>query len=1154
MTLQEVDGRWSAYLADERCPTVLGLAPLSEEESREIHGLVGHYSHAQPSQLFQLLETFPSCVAVWLARKAGEAYESGAFWEKFAELIGVPVPMHRRDEFAKRFRRACRNTMTAWLPPEDLGGHNIVAEFLYQAGLPLDRCERFAQHVRKVERSFGLPDADAPDAGEQLREAMLDSLQAIPEPTLKRALRGPAGPRICEVALSVVVNGDYTGINPRLGQELERVFEHAERSSLRRSMHQPFLRLGDDLGSLEIVGPRQDDSIVAGGGLAWVVNGRRIPTPRSEEFVEKVTDQPRVAIELAGLVGGAASQRTFALRLDDRTEPFILFDERNSKERRANGPIPVGSYWLLHRSIDSLRGGEQRYDWPDGERALSFFRIRPGCAVALDGSSGGQWQFVAVVSPFFEAVGDCLPHEAKESICFGWPQLPAVWMSAEHADPELLSQWRVDVCGAGNDHTWKLSRTVDEAGGMVKCRIEGGSFLPALPPAMYRLRFSLRRAERSRTEAYAEYWLWHGLNTYGGRGFTLHTAPQNVIRSECRGFEFQTGGILHRKDQQRCHTLSFDICGSSVAFDWSQPGVFLESLERRVGERTQVRSHRLGDAFSASLDSARWLRLWLTGESDWEVLVNGQSWQRAVHGDRRDFVELSLASLAVALSQGGEIRLRLGSQALLVARFSSPLQPLSAEYVHDGLRRGFRFQFQEPISWARPIAWDLSSGQKRSFPGQQFDSTGQCAFLSDELPQIECINELDPNETGSPVGHFVTLWVPKIGWPGGLWLIDLEVRRDEAAEWESVLVNGREYAPVVIRAAGAIALTRPCLFWASLSPATHNSDLAIDQAGCQDLLELLVDLIVLRKREFVLVARQDMGWLKDAVRFLSQLAGRMARQPKSDGFQAALLNLACEDPNHTGFVYMPRLLALPAGDYCELPAGDPLNDSLRRCGRLALTDSIAEMVRTDFGYFDISVLSRFGNFATIVSGLNSDAETEFAHFDHEGYWQDVVGTIQISRLAADWSGSGVLGKPHTIWALAELVRRYEHSVHELNLAAANALLHSAQSFRGWLSSRLGQDVPLSTTGWKAPWLRFVAPDTDFLEAVPRFASLFALAARASAAGLLEFEETLKWLEGQVGRRYMAEEGIAVLVGLAPELFGHQLLFWELTVRTARIEV
>jgi hypothetical protein len=91
---------------------------------------------------------------------------------------------------------------------------------------------------------------------------------------------------------------------------------------------------------------------------------------------------------------------------------------------------------------------------------------------------------------------------------------------------------------------------------------------------------------------------------------------------------------------------------------------------------------------------------------------------------------------------------------------------------------------------------------------------------------------------------------------------------------------------------------------------------------------------------------------------------------------------------------------------------------------------------------------------------------------------------------------------------------------------------------------------MSLAAWGAPWPQLVAPDSDFLESAPRFASLFALAARSAAAGLLEFDEALTWLESHVDRRSMAEEGIAVLVSLAPELFGHQLLFWELIVRTA----
>ena len=135
MTLIILETRWSAYLSEGNCPPVLGLAALSEEESDVIRQLVanelGQGLHPPWQTLFALLQRFPACLAVWLARKAGEAYEAGAFWERFGELIGVVVPINQRDNFAQQFRRACRESMAVWLPPEELGGHNIVAQFLH---------------------------------------------------------------------------------------------------------------------------------------------------------------------------------------------------------------------------------------------------------------------------------------------------------------------------------------------------------------------------------------------------------------------------------------------------------------------------------------------------------------------------------------------------------------------------------------------------------------------------------------------------------------------------------------------------------------------------------------------------------------------------------------------------------------------------------------------------------------------------------------------------------------------------------------------------------------------------------------------------------------------------------------------------------------
>lgn len=1147
--LRELDAHWSAYLESEACPPVIGLAPLFEADSHAIQQLVSILVD-RPQRLFRLIEEFPACMAVWLARKAGEAYDAGAFWDKFGELIHISVPLNLREELVRLFRKACRTTMSSWLPPEELGGQYLVAEFLYQAGLPLDRCERFAQHVRKVERLVGLPDPDAPDAGRQLREAMIESLQGINVPTLKRALRGAAGSRICEVALSVVLKGDFTGINPRLGQELERVFANAERGTLRRAMHQPFLRLGDDYGSLEINCPRQDSTAIGATGLVWVVNGVRTPTPRHEELVIKVTDEPRVSVEMMGLAGAPVPPRSFALRLSDRAEPFILFDDRNRRERRASGPIPAGSYWLLHRTSESLVGCEQSYEWPDGERVLSSFHIRPGSAMTLSGSRGGSWTFSCTASPFFDAAGEYLTHESREAIWFRWTEPPVIWIPVEHADIELLTEWRVSVSGVDADQSWSLSRTTEEAGGMVKCKVMCGAFWASLPPAIYRLRFALTRLSRTRTEASAEYLFWSGLNASDLHGFHLASLPRNIVQSECRGFDFGPNTISHKRDQNRRHTLAFDLTGAPVMFHWSQPGIFAETVERKAGEPSLTRSHRLGEAFSVTLDSARWLRVWFSGETSWEILVAGQAWQRAVHCDRREFVELSFASLAIAHPGGGAITLRIGQRDLLVARFTSPMHALAANSIDSGSQRGIQYQFPEPIDWVRPSILNLCTGQTHNALGGQFESSETLSFAVADLPPIQCLRTAGCGN-GGVNRKAVALLAPKLQWPGGLWLIDLEVRRDAESEWESVLINGRERSPLVFRAPEMAPSSRSSLIWKSLSPSIQDWDVVQESVWTEDLLGLLIDLMALRKREYSFSAREEMGWLKDSVRSLSQLAGRLARNPEHDGFLYAILDLACQDPDHAGFVYLPVLLARPASEYCELPAGDPLNDSLRRCGKIAVTDSIARLVKEDFTFFDVSVLSCFRNFA-VVAQSEAQSFTDFQQFSFDRYWEEVIGTLYVPRLAPDWSGDSLLlGKSHSIWTIAELARRYERAGQTVNVAAANVLLHCAEPFRHWLASRLAASALVPGVDLKEPWLRVQAPEADFLESAPKFASLFALAARASAAGFLEFSEAQAWLEAQVPRRYMAEEGVAALVGLAPELFGHQLLFWELVVRTAQ---
>ena len=83
----------------------------------------------------------------------------------------------------------------------------------------------------------------------------------------------------------------------------------------------------------------------------------------------------------------------------------------------------------------------------------------------------------------------------------------------------------------------------------------------------------------------------------------------------------------------------------------------------------------------------------------------------------------------------------------------------------------------------------------------------------------------------------------------------------------------------------------------------------------------------------------------------------------------------------------------------------------------------------------------------------------------------------------------------------------------------------------------------------APWLLVIIDYDAFMENCSRFASLFALSARSTAAGWLDFDAVIGWLANQVGAAEVTENTIATLVGMAPELFGYYLMFWELMIRT-----
>lgn len=935
MILDDYESIWRNYLSGEQCPPVLGLAPLSEEESKSIRRLI-RIQYAQRGgywwqTLFRLINKYPASLAVWVARKAGEAYESGAFWDKFEAAIGAEIPLNQREVFAKRFRQACRDVMSEWVPPTELGSQRFVAEFLYQAGLPLDRCAGFAQHVRKVEQKYGLPDPISPDAGEILCEAVLESLESTAVPTLKRALRGPAGMRICEVALDVVLNGNFSGINPRLGEELEKVFSDTTAGTLRRAARQPFLRLGANFESLEIVGPKQEQSIVSSSRVTWIVDGKHNPTLRTEEFVHFVTGQARIVVELAGIL----PPRTFVLRLDDLAEPYLLFDEYSRRQRRMSDTIPPGNYMLLHRAEDALEHAEERIDWQDGKHALSFFKVSPGREAHLKGEHLKPVSFKAALKPFLEPEDKRLLHDGNDPIYYAWSEMPCLWLPEEETTSDRIDLWYVCLKTITCEYKWPITRSPEKTSGMVKCYIECNDFLSTQKSGLYRFDLTLRRGERSRVEARQVYWYWHGLERYDAHRFYLSAMPENLIRDSSCGFEYEQGLILHKEkdDINHWHTLCFNIEGEQVTFSWPQPGISLEWLERVTGKQATPKPCKLGSVFSASMGSTRWLRIWKVGIYDCRLLVEGQEWERAENLNKKQFTEISLASLAPSFPGGGEITLTHRDYKCLIARFTSPLHATVISRQATPMHTVYRFDFPQPIEWVRPIFREISSGESfESVTGQELTDGSVCVFEDPGCPKVVISHTLTEGTDIDDSVFPVIMQVQQTDCPEGFWLCELQSRRDNNSSWETVTQSGLKCAPLVFERKVQVPISaRARLFWKVLRSSPEETDVQYDTEGRDNLCDLLSDLIDIINRRYIEESWAKLSCLKGMVRSLSILAGLKLRRSHGSPLQQKMLNFACQDPDHTGFVHLPGLLALPTSEYRELPQGDPLNDALRIC-------------------------------------------------------------------------------------------------------------------------------------------------------------------------------------------------------------------------------
>ena len=1173
--LEQWEKTWRDVLRSDRCPPVLGLVPLSAEECEGITGIVKNAIMRVPGKdqsraLRLVLYRYPAVTCVWLARKAGEAYDLGTFWENFERHIGTTITSVERPHLAESFRLACSLVMGNYTSPPEPGAFRHVETFLFQAGLPLCHCDRFAKLVRQVERRFGLPDIDLPEAGGELREHILGSFSAYAPPMLRRALQGPAGPLICQYALRVVFEGNYLGINPGLGEALKEAFANQSGGQLRRSARQPFLRLAEDYSSLEVVGPRQDENAIAPEGLCWVVNGTLYPTASFDEFVFPFRGSQQVAIELRGLRSGVTAARTFTSRLEDKQQPFMIFDVGSRKVRREESGrttlLPSGDYYLLHSSAARISPESESWDWPDGERALSLLQVRPQGEIKLEDII--TWTFRAAAVPFIEVAGCSILTDNGESIHYDWSDQPKICRPYDE-NPDRDSGWAVRVAVGGALLTHPLSEGQIE-GATMQCRLPHLREVEALPPGLHEIDISV--IQRQRCHLKQTYWLWVGLSDYiSGERFVLSAPPTNLVKSECCGFQVSPSAIKHQSDVHRQHYLAFDLRGAVKRFAWSRKGMFLESFQRTPGRASQPVAQKLGETFSASGESQRWLRVWCIPTMYAQLTVNNQLLQGMKSGQKHAFLDVSLAQLSTLFPQGGRIVLRWDDSETTVAKFSRPLTANRVKFsaFHDS--KSAKFLFREQLQWVKPRLVELVSGRTVEFAGQNLGATEEGLFCSGDLPELRCF--LTTPAEDLQCKSATELLVPTCGWPRGLWLAELQVRRDEASDWELVTdLDGRRAPLIVFGAVDSTSAYSPLeQFVQEESEETGDASDEFDNKKHRRLVQAFSNILQVTQCSFVPDLRAELRWLEQ---ILEQAAGAMTQELHKSSREdiSQLLQLASSSENryatvgrpsneHSGVALIPELVALHADQYPSVSANHPLGASLLWCGLLAGYDYVFEAFRLviedafcgpQFTTSEtVAVLKNFRNFPIVVQTNGSGVEAlDFARFDYRRYFDETIGCIDDVDVQLEWAPNRVLGRTHARWAVGQFIARLESARENQELGSINAFFCNVVTFLNWLSRTMNDYrglVPLDSEN--DPWLRVSIEEPDIISCYNKFASVFAMAARAASAGWLSFGNVMQWLTRIGGDARIVRQAIATLADLGPELFGFYLMFWELMKRT-----
>lgn len=1167
MSLTEINQRWREHLSGDRCPPVLGLAPVMDDELDQLTALLKPGSVAcprgEPRDLVRCLQLYPAATALWLVSMSAKAYHDGNFWDNLAAASGYSVSANQRADLVMTFRRACQTVMSRFtLPPAD-SSFKYVAELLFQAGLPLCHAGPFAEAVRRVERQVGLPDLSDPTGPEWLRDEALRRVNPGLK-TLRECLAGPAGPIVCEAVLNFLLREDLMGLSQALQRELERVFgEGGRRGELRRSARPPYLSLGPDAVSLEIVGPGQDASLFQGSGLRWVVAGRAHRVAANEALRAHVKIGDQVEVQLTGLASGTASQTKFDLDLTTKPRPLWLFDAQTHRQKRlpegtAELTVQGGEYLAVHPSVCRISDAEDVFIWEDEKHATSRIKIRPGTCSTLVSESGEALAILsAKAAPIIEWAGPAIVAFGGERLYRGSETELTVWI------PEHARELEWTLCLRCEAHSLQVPLTVgvESLGGFMKGFSEQAkAWLKGLEPGLWRVEAQIVRQKR--VESSEQTWFWQGLGlSLLGGGWSLQARPRNLKVEGCAGFQITAHEVHHVKDANRLHYLAFECDGQTQRFCWQQEGLFIESFHRVPGSPSQVLGHRLGESFVAEPISDRWIRVWCLPHDSWRIQLGNETVAESRSDQPRSFLDISLANLAARFPTGGRLVWVNDLRDEVLAHFSRPLSAQKFTFGGDASCRELSAWLAESPCEVRLKLRDLITCQIAESPHWTTPLTST-AWLDNDR-HVWARLSLLPKDGGAQL-H---LKLDRENRPTGIWMAEIELRRSPQSDWETLVsVRGEPLPLLVLRTPATPPNTfREKVFWehfgTGLRDAAFAPGVTTDWQELVEMVEEVTSLLATTYHEKAWVQLEPMRAMFSGL--LQQCAWQIGQENEAAHLlgKALLLAVATHtDPPKTRTVLreLPDLLALQGSLFVTLLPTTPVRRALACIGRMSSQERVADFIQAILEPFLSGELNRppslfnvLQNFANCSKVLESGPSgPDFAGFNLGRYFQKTIGIWSSgTSTETEIDEADVLSASQAHGSLNAAHRALLEQLSGAGIAPVIPILKDWGLVKTQIIQLWPPAARILQGGPSHPHMLLLEEETGhWLPELNAFVAMWAFAARTAGYGHASFRGMLAPLVEKHGAKTYRQT-IRLIHDIAPELLGYYLILWELVHRT-----